>query len=230
MRFTILNILGVLAFAALLLIISAGPFVPRDATANKKVISGVQMANKPACTKFQKEKIVILPTEIKLEKRDLMLFDRFFRELDDKTMVTIINQGYGGRADQAGRIISAIQDSKACVKIKTVGNVYSAHAYIALSGDILEIDPDVTLMYHRGSFYNMTDEVCADERGKVDRGLSGYDKCIQFLEEYNKHELRFMKRTIAPFLTEDEFNKVLNGEDIYVFGDVMMKRLLNAKN
>jgi len=60
--------------------------------------------------------------------------------------------GFGGDAHTYLELYNHIKTSKATVTMKVEGHVYSAHAFLAISGDKLEVGDGVYLMFHDVQF------------------------------------------------------------------------------
>jgi len=126
--------------------------------------------------------------------------------------------GFGGREDEMFTLINQVKNSKAPVIMSVEGPVYSAYAYLALSGNKLEMSPYTFLMFHFSSVLNMD---CSKATG-VDRGTPNQLHC----EEFFKHDVGVGVKLLrdTPFLTVEEKAKIGHGYDVYLTPEDMKNR------
>lgn len=118
--------------------------------------------------------------------------------------------GYGGAVNTTAMLINQIHESRGFIIMKVEGPVYSAHAYLALSGDKLEMAPDSYLMLHYSSVLNLD---CTGVKGE-DRGVSKATKCLQF----KNAEIDLTDNVLQglSYVTSTERVRLKAGEDIYL--------------
>lgn len=127
--------------------------------------------------------------------------------------------GYGGESQTTYNIVNNIWTTKAKTFMIVEGPVYSAHAYLAVSGNNLTMKPLSSLMFHSSSILGYK---CEDAKGKLDRGKDAFKKCMQFIN----NELTLGKLLIdsSQVLTKKEKDKIKNGYDIYITAEEYYKR------
>ncbi len=117
--------------------------------------------------------------------------------------------GYGGNAFTMSKLISEINLTEAKVVMVVTGEVYSAHAILALAGDDLIIGPQGMLMYHdiqmngQGTPYDSTDP-------RTQETIASFHRLLKVLFE--------------DLLTKEEQAKIFAGGEVYISGPVMQER------
>lgn len=134
--------------------------------------------------------------------------------------------GTGGRLDSTVRIIHAIQSSKATVIIVVTGAVYSAHAFIAMSADQIDIKPFTYFMFHHSSLLGLD---CSQFLTKSDRNQSAFVKCKQHKFIHLETTQKLIVYLTYGILTNDEIEDILIGKNVYIDGHEMQKRISNKK-
>jgi hypothetical protein len=127
--------------------------------------------------------------------------------------------GTGGRVDAALLLINNIQASKAQVNMIVEAPVYSAHAYIAVSGKTLTMRPYTYMMFHYSSVLNLD---CSEATG-TDRGVSNKEHC----EMYKSTDLYNNNKVVMglPLLTNQEKFMIMTGHDVYITSDEFYHRV-----
>jgi ATP-dependent Clp protease protease subunit len=115
----------------------------------------------------------------------------------------------GGYLNTAIQIMSAMKQSNATVITSIEGEVCSAGTLIFLSGDKYIINPNSTFMIHNYSAWI----------GGKGNEIAAHAK---YREEYAKE---LMNDVYKDFLTEDEIQSVLDGKDIWLSSNSVIKRL-----
>ncbi len=123
----------------------------------------------------------------------------------------------GGHAHTAFRLSQVVKESPAWVTMVVDGPCYSGGAMVALAGDGLLMRPHTFLMFH-----NWHAEVAEKGAAFVSR-----------IENENRHVREAYKRIGTPFLTDKEFNDIVNDRDVYIHEtdptvDARIKRHLKA--
>lgn len=117
--------------------------------------------------------------------------------------------GYGGEILIGTRIINAINSSGANVQTIVDANCYSMHTIIALSqAKTLQIEPGVQFMFH---------EVQMALPGGVENVRRDLVAVLRDQKELDKH--------VRKFLTKEEYKEMVSGQNIYVMGSEMKKRI-----
>lgn len=157
-----------------------------------------------------------------VEKYSTLL--QFIASAERGDVLRIYLAGNGGLVNTYKIIANTIKQSKATSVAIVVGNVYSAHAFLALSMDNIIIGDNVVFLFHRSSLYGMGDMVCRRQTG-LDRTVSKEKKCVQFISKLLESDKQFVSNILAKVLTRDEILDILKGEDLILSGETMKKRL-----
>jgi membrane-bound ClpP family serine protease len=131
--------------------------------------------------------------------------------------------GYGGSVDTVLYIINNIQITKALVIMSVEGPVYSGHAYLSLSGHVLQMTKYSFIMLHTSTVVDLNCETV----GGLDRGHPASDKCSQ----YKKANVDLINKVISnlPYLTTVEKAAIIEGNDVYLTPeDIDSRAELNA--
>ena len=117
---------------------------------------------------------------------------------DDSVVITL--GGNGGDVARMSELYNAISSCPAHVTCFVHGRCYSAHAVLALAGDVLAMQKNTYLMFHHfsGGFYGKGGEV------------------RQHSDEFYEYFKRIMTDFCYPFLTKAELNRIFNDKDVYV--------------
>lgn len=115
----------------------------------------------------------------------------------------------GGYVDTGVQLINAMQTSAAHVITSLEGQAASMGALMFLAGDEYIIHDDCLLMIHNysGGAWGKGHELLANAQG-VNRWIE-----------------KFFRKLTVPFLTEDEFQTVVDGKDFWIDSDEVRKRL-----
>lgn len=143
-------------------------------------------------------------------------FIDFLRAVGDTRQndnVTIHINSYGGDVVTALNIIDVLKTSPANIVISVEGNCCSAASMIMLAGNEWEIMPHSYIMIHSYSAARF------GKRNEINASFEFDKKWLDgtFREIYEK------------FLTDDEIEKVLAGQDLYFTADECLERLDNYK-
>lgn len=133
--------------------------------------------------------------------------------------------GYGGFVTGEEELAHMIKASPALHIARVYGDVYSAHAYLAISMDRLEVArPEALMMFHRSSLYGNELLLCAPKAGELDRKQDAYRKCIELTSVLEANENKFIRRLFKDLLSERLINDVIAGKDVYVSAVEIQKR------
>jgi len=118
----------------------------------------------------------------------------------------------GGRLDTGVQIINAMNNSQAKVVTVLECMAYSLGTLIFLSGHELVVNDNCVMMLHnfRGGVF-----------GKGNELTSQLDATIKWFN-------MLAKDIYIPFITEDEFNRIVKGEDLWMQSSEIRKRLDNV--
>lgn len=147
--------------------------------------------------------------------RTLTYNDEFQEELytirnaTEHDLVDILIASNGGSVDVMQCFLSAIESSPATITTHLVGSAASAATFIFLSASNLVVHENATMMLH--------------EMQVVDGGtMSNLKRAVDHIDECNK---RMINKYYTHFLTEEEINNLLRGEEMYLQSEDIMKRL-----
>lgn len=115
----------------------------------------------------------------------------------------------GGRLDTGLQLINAIRDSAAHVVTILDPQAYSMGALLFLSGKELVVPENSMLMFHNYS---------SGLHGKGNEQLAEVQAASRSFE-------KVMKKVCQPFLSGDEVKSILNGQDLWLDSDDILKRL-----
>lgn len=117
----------------------------------------------------------------------------------------------GGWLDTGIQLINAIQSSNAHIVCSIESRCYSLGTLIFLAADEFVVHDDCTMMIHNysGGVY-----------GKGNEQVARLDATIKWFEQ-------LARKYYIPFLTEQELNLVLKGQDIWMHSDEIKSRLEN---
>lgn len=112
--------------------------------------------------------------------------------------VTLKINSFGGRTDAAKAFYVALRETKARTKAKLL-TAHSSGAIVAFSCDEIETTPHCEVMIHNGSF-----------------GMKGKAGDIQASAEFTqKHFASWYAELFAGFLSPEELQDVMKGQDLY---------------
>jgi len=115
----------------------------------------------------------------------------------------------GGRLDTGLQLINAFHDSAARVITVLDPQAYSMGALLFLSGKELVVPNNSMLMFHNYS---------SGLRGKGNEQLAEVQAASRSFE-------KVMKKVCQPFLSADEVKNILNGQDLWLDSDDILRRL-----
>lgn len=115
----------------------------------------------------------------------------------------------GGRLDTGVQLINAMQNSEAHIVTILESEAFSLGTLIFLAGDELVVNDHCMIMIH-----NFKGGVV----GKGHEQLSQLEATIKWFSE-------LAREIYIPFLTEDEFERVLKGEDLYMHSAEIRERI-----
>lgn len=115
----------------------------------------------------------------------------------------------GGQLETGVQIINAMQNSQAQIITVLESVAYSLGTLIFLAGDQMVVNDNCMMMFHnfRGGVIGKGNELTSQLAATV------------------KWFSAFAKKIYVPFLTDDEFDRLLRGEDIWMHSPDIRKRL-----
>lgn len=116
----------------------------------------------------------------------------------------------GGQLDTGVQIINAIQNSSAKIVTVLDGTVYSLGTLIFLAGDEMVVNDHCMIMFH-----NFKGGVI----GKGNELVSQLAATVSWFSTLGK-------KLYIPFMSEDEFDRMVRGEDIWMHSDEIRERLI----
>lgn len=132
--------------------------------------------------------------------------------------------GNGGRISTLIQLMNSIKETKAKTIMIVEGDVYSAHAMLALSGDQIIIKENVMFLFHHSSALN-TDACDQYDKDSKDRGISMQQKCRNFVKNHLTIFQKYLINSLQHVLTKQEMKDMLEGHDIIIPGDELRDRL-----
>lgn len=115
----------------------------------------------------------------------------------------------GGHLDTGVQIVNAMQNSQAKIITVLESMAFSLGTLIFLAGDEMIVNDHCMLMFHnfRGGIQGKGNELSSQ------------------LDATKKWFSVFAKKIYVPFLSEDEFEQILRGEDLWMHSPEIRKRL-----
>lgn len=115
----------------------------------------------------------------------------------------------GGHLDTGVQIVNAMQNSQAKIITVLESMAFSLGTLIFLAGDEMIVNDHCMIMFHnfRGGIQGKGNELTSQ------------------LEATKKWFSVFAKKVYVPFLTEEEFDHILRGEDLWMHSPEIRKRL-----
>lgn len=161
-----------------------------------------------------------LNTELKGNNTQKDVF-KILEDASEGDIIVFNLAGYGGDAMTLFQLKDDIKKSKAHIIMDVESPVFSAHAYLATSGDELIMSPLSFMMFHTISGYGTN---CAEQTG-TDRTVSNVEHCQALQDAMDKLAYDLVMNT--PILTLNEQLLILTGHDIYISADEYNKRKVN---
>jgi ATP-dependent protease ClpP protease subunit len=133
--------------------------------------------------------------------------------------------GNGGLVSTTVQFYNVIKASKAKIVTVVEGDVYSAHAYIAMMGHKIMIADYVLLLVHNSSAYGSVETICIDKQGEEDRTHDAYEKCVGYFNMHLLQSDNIMTKLFSKVLTAKEMEKAKKGHDVIITGEQARQRL-----
>jgi ATP-dependent protease ClpP protease subunit len=135
------------------------------------------------------------------------------RHAGSNDAIKIYINSYGGDMNTAIQMLRVINETEATVIASIEGACMSAATMILLAADNVEVSPHSQIMFHNYS------------GGTIGKGSDMHSQ----IEFERKWSIKLMNDVYQGFLSKDEIQKLIDGSDIWMDGDEVVKRL-EAKN
>lgn len=138
--------------------------------------------------------------------------------------------GNGGRVDGAAVLSYAMESSGKKFDVIVYGDVYSAHAFLAVNGETLTaFDDNVIFLFHYPAVNNGAGavsplEACQGIIGE-DRGVSNQKKCEEYANKTTKAWNKGVLARMLNLLTPSERLQYEGGEDVLIEWGVLKQRM-----
>ncbi len=132
------------------------------------------------------------------------------RYATESDMIKIHINSYGGDVSTAVQMMRVLGDTEATVLISVEGYCISAASMIFMCGDVYEVSPNSSFMFHTYS------------GGTMGKGHEMLDQLVHE-SEWSKSLLR---QVYQDFLTETEIERIVDGKDLWMSSDEVVERLL----
>lgn len=150
-----------------------------------------------------------------------------FEELDkaNETYTIYLHlQGNGGLISTLNQMLNVLWNTKAKTVAVVEGQVYSAHAALAVSMDELRVGNGATFLFHRSSLYGLTEAVCVARDGTTDRTVDAGKKCREYVTRHLLMDEAMVYSLYNRVLSPEQIVKVLQGEDVILTGEEVKKK------
>lgn len=136
------------------------------------------------------------------------------RTISSDYTVRLHLSGYGGQVKGMNYLEAILKQTGAHVVSVVEGDVYSAHAFLSVIFDEIEVMGDYTMIFHTGSHYNEVFNLCFSSffRDMIKPDLDYSDGSITIIEtkaEYLKTGFEYIKAVGATDRGQDAFKKCL---------------------
>lgn len=151
-------------------------------------------------------------------REDYYQLQKMLESFTPADTVVIVLAGNGGSAESLFVLTNYIKRSKADITMKVVGNVYSAHALLALLGNHHVFYPHTVFLFH---------EIQSGEDGLFDKLYSAVynlfdDTEVRFMANMDNEMLAHYGKTIKEIMTTQEYKDFLNHKDIFIPSERVM--------
>lgn len=134
----------------------------------------------------------------------------------------LVGNGGSGRGMEA--LLNTISMSKAKHTAIVIGDVYSAHAYLAIGmHELIVAESNPVMLFHRGSTYGQEDAICNGVGKGKDRTISMELKCRLFFNYMHAAEEVWLKAYFRGIMPEADIVRIIHGEDVLFMSDYIKK-------
>lgn len=137
---------------------------------------------------------------------------RILNNLDSRYIIVFKLDGYGGSVQTFLHLSNAIIKTEATTVMEVMSNVYSAHAFLAVIGDKLNMPSTAQLLFHGPQLLTSTGQVSICKKQTV------IDK-----PELTQHALlicpqfyKFAEKHLKELLNKEDYVRLISGEDVVV--------------
>lgn len=148
--------------------------------------------------------------------------ERLLQDATPNDTIIFHLSGYGGDVQGAMTLINEIKTTKAHTVMNVEADCYSAHAYIAVSGNELHMAKFAYLMFHSNSMLGLDCDSKDMKDAEPDRGRSQVYHCKAAKSAAMAENKAFLDQTI---LTPNEVTFIMSGHDVYLTSDEVNRRL-----
>jgi ATP-dependent protease ClpP protease subunit len=135
------------------------------------------------------------------------------RHAGSNDAIKIYINSYGGDINTAIQMLRILNDTEATVIVSIEGACMSAATMVLMVADSVEVSPHSQIMFHNYS------------GGTIGKGSDMHSQ-IEFERMWS---IKLMNGVYEDFLSKEEIQKLLDGSDLWMDGDEVVKRL-EAKN
>jgi len=209
-------------------------FSPPDVEAKKpKALFNIQALIDPYKVTKTKDGLNVFLTGSIVGRDSYLPLIKKILDLPEGSKVNLYLAGNGGSVASTVSLINALHLKKHVTKAYVYGNVYSAHAVLAVSMDrIVTVGQHIMFLFHIPAISNSDGEYehpmkrCEKmDEDKKDRGVSSKKKCIDFTEKYMKAVEASTFKMIKVILTPNEYLEYKKGDDIILYSGEIIRRL-----
>lgn len=147
------------------------------------------------------------------------------RRLDSTYTVTLHLVGSGGSGAGLMYVFNALKYSQVHTIGSFEGDVASAHTLLLVNSDEIQVNGTGFLLFHAVSGLHMEKQLCKEVKGTVDRGVDGFDKCVQNTKAIVKYYNDHIDDINVRYLTADERRRYYAGWDVIITSEEFQKRL-----
>lgn len=147
-----------------------------------------------------------------------------------KKPINLYLSGRGGYISTTMGLYFALKSTRQPVTTHVIGNVSSAHAFLAISFDRINIvDSNILFMFHIAGVdidgnTVKPEDFCKTIEGS-DRGFTKASKCLAHTRAMAWQMSRTIQQNVTRFLTAEEIVRFLEGQDIIIDGNRILEGL-----
>lgn len=144
--------------------------------------------------------------------------------------------GNGGSLASALQLINTIRSSKTEIEVVVYGDVYSAHAILAVTAKKMSVlNNNIIFLFHVPAIpvdgVNKTPKQYCEDMDSVtlDRGVPVKKKCFSYENATDNEFNTVIAVYIKPYLTDQQFTDMMNGDDIILSYEQMLDNTAISK-
>lgn len=165
--------------------------------------------------------------------RDLIMYINGLRTSKAKLYLA----GHGGYLESTLQLINTINSSKTDIEVVVYGDVYSAHAMLAVTAKrVTVLNKNIVFLFHMPAMningVNMTAKQYCETLNDtdMDRGVSRKSKCINFEKALDNEFMNIIATSIEKYLTEEQYKAMLEGDDVVLSYESMLNNVKEKGN